>query len=87
MAVLTDLPNISDILADKLTSAGITSYDDLISLGSVAVTMKIRGGVDPGACYNMLYAIEGAIRGIRWYTIPKEERHQLQREFDHVAGY
>ncbi len=87
MKTLTDLPNIGDTLADKLSVAGISSYDDLVSLGSVEVMLKIRYGVDPGACYNMLYAIEGAIRGVRWHTIPKEERNQLKKEFDHAAGY
>ncbi len=87
MNSLTDLPNIGDALADKLSVAGINSYDDLISLGSVEIILKIRDGVDPGACYNMLYAIEGAIRGVRWHTIPKEERNQLKKEFDRAAGY
>ena len=86
MESLTDLPNIGGTLAEKLVSAGVTNYDDLASLGSVKVALKIRDGVDPGACYNMLYAIEGAIRGIRWHTIPKEERNQLKREFDYAAG-
>ena len=84
---LAGLPNIGDVLAEKLAVAGITCYDDLVSLGSVEVALKIRDGVDPGACYNMLYAIEGAIRGVRWHTIPKEERNQLKKEFDHAAGH
>jgi len=87
MEKLAGLPNIGDTLAEKLVSAGFTCYDDLASLGSVEVTLKIREGVDPGACYNMLYAIEGAIRGVRWHTIPKEERNQLKKEFDHAAGH
>ena len=84
---LAGLPNIGDVLAEKLAVAGITDHDNLVSLGSVEVTLKIRDGVDPGACYNMLYAIEGAIRGVRWHTISKEERTQLKREFDHAAGH
>jgi DNA transformation protein len=84
---LADLPNIGEVLAEKLVVAGITCYDDLVSLGSVEITLKIRNGVDPGACYNMLYAIEGAICGVRWHTISKEERNQLKREFDHTAGH
>jgi DNA transformation protein len=87
LEILTSLPNIGETLAEKLVSAGITSYDDLASLGSVKVALKIREGVDPGACYNMLYAIEGAIRSVRWHTIPKEERNQLKKEFDHAAGH
>ena len=84
---LTSLPDIGDVVAEKLAVVGITGYDDLVSLGSVEAMLKIRDGLDPGACYNMLYAIEGAIRGIRWHNIPKEERSQLKREFDHAAGY
>jgi len=84
---LASLPNIGDVLAEKLATAGITGYDELVSLGSVEAMLKIRDGLDPGACYNMLYAIEGAIRGVRWHNIPKEERNQLKREFDHAAGH
>jgi hypothetical protein len=37
METLTGLPNIGDVLAEKLAVAGITGYDDLVSLGSVEV--------------------------------------------------
>jgi DNA transformation protein len=84
---LAGLPNIGDVLAEKLAVAGVTCYDDLVSLGSVEVTLKIREGVDPGACYNMLYAIEGAIRGVRWHHISKDERDLLRREFNHAVGH
>lgn len=84
---LTSLPNIGDVLAEKLAVAGVTDYNDLVSIGSVEAMLKIRDGLDPGACYNMLYAIEGAIRGIRWHNISKDERDQLKREFDHAAGH
>lgn len=84
---LTGLPNIGSALAEKLASAGVTSYEHLSTLGSVEVMLKIRAGLDPGACYNMLYALEGAIRGVRWHTIPKQERDKLKREFDHAAGH
>ena len=90
IAIRTDfsgIPNIGGVLAEKLTRAGITCYADLASLGSVEAALRIRAGVDPGTCYNMLYAIEGAIRGVRWHTISKEERDKLKREFDHAAGY
>lgn len=86
METLTQLPNIGGALAEKLAGAGITGYEDLASLGSVEVVLKIRDGVDPGACYNMLYAVEGAIRGMRWHDISKEERRKLMDEFDDAAG-
>jgi DNA transformation protein and related proteins len=85
MEDLTKLPNIGAVLAEKLTEAGITCYEDLVSLGSIEALLKIRASIDPGACYNMLYAIEGAIRGVRWHAIPKEERQQLKDEFDRAV--
>jgi DNA transformation protein len=84
---LAALPNIDSILAEKLATAGVTSYEDLVALGSIEVMLKLRDGLDPGACYNMLYTIEGAIRGVRWYTISKDERNWLKREFDQAAGH
>ena len=82
---LTKLPNIGAVLAEKLAGAGITGYEDLASLGSVEVLLKIRESIDPGACYNMLYAVEGAIRGVRWHDIAKAERQQLKDEFDRAV--
>ena len=87
LETLTELPNIGNTLAEKLASVGIHSYEELVRLGSIAVALKIRDGLDPGACYNMLYALEGAIRGVRWHTMPKDERDHLKREFDHIAGH
>jgi len=87
LETLTELPNIGNTLAEKLVSIGIHNYEELLSLGSVEVALKICDGLDPGVCYNMLYAIEGAIRGVRWHTIPKDERDLLKREFDHFAGH
>ena len=87
MSELTQLPNIGPTLADKLAGSGINNSDDLVSVGSIEAALKIRAGVDLGACYNMLYALEGAIRGVRWHDIPKEERRKLKGEFDQAAGY
>jgi DNA transformation protein len=78
---LTALPNIGKVLAQKLAEIGVTGYEDLASMGSVEAVLRI-GHVDPSACYNMLYALEGAIRGVRWHAIPKEERALLKGEFD-----
>ena len=81
MEDLSQLPNIGEVLAEKLSRNDITSYDDLVSLGSIEAVLRI-GETDQSACYNMLYALEGAIRGIRWHSIPREERQQLKEEYD-----
>lgn len=78
---LTQLSNIGPTLARKLQGIGIQSLEALKEIGSVEAVLQI-GVKDPSACYNMLYAIEGAIQGIRWHSIPKDERARLKSEFD-----
>lgn len=76
---LATLPNIGPVLAAKLRQSGITSYDELASLGSVGAMLRISRG-SKVVRFNMLYALEGAIRGVRWHSIPGEERARLREE-------
>ena len=81
MEGLSQLQNIGEVLAGKLSDIGITSRADLVAKGSIETVIQI-GDTDSTACYNMLYALEGAIRGVRWHGIPREERRKLKEEFD-----
>lgn len=85
MEDLTKLPNIGKVLAKKLHEIDVHSYDDLIDIGSVEATLRIVGP-DTFRYYNMLYAIEGAIRGIRWHDMPKEDLKALKEECDLARG-
>jgi DNA transformation protein len=85
MEDLTKLPNIGEVLAQKLNEIDVFSYDDLIDIGSVEAVLRIVGP-DTFGYYNMLYAIEGAIRRIRWHDLPKEERKKLKQEYDLARG-
>lgn len=86
MEDLTKLPNIGAVLAEKLHAIDINSYEELVQLGSVEAILKIRED-NPSACYNMLFALEGAIQGIRWHGIPKEEREMLKTELHRLKGW
>lgn len=77
---LTKLPNIGPVLAEKLNSIGVHSYHDLAEMGSVAALIRI-GQTDPTAFANMLYALEGAIHGVRWHSLPKEHRQKIKEHF------
>ena len=81
MEDLTALPNIGDKLATVLHNACITSHKQLHALGSVTTVLRITG-CKPLVGYNMLYAIEGAIRGVRWHAIPKVELGLLRAKYD-----
>lgn len=76
---LTDLPNIGETLAKNLNDVGIKSFEDLKKTGSIDALKKIRTKLDTG-CLSMLYALEGAIRGIRWHDLPQKVRDELKEK-------
>jgi DNA transformation protein and related proteins len=73
---LTDLPNIGRTLAEKLKMVGISSPGDLLNTGSENAMIKIKT-IDKEACINMLFALEGAIQGIRWHNLDKSKKLEL----------
>lgn len=81
MTDLTAYPNIGNKLAAELRGAGITSYARLKELGAVEAMYRIAQG-KPLTGYNMLYALEGACRGVRWHSLSKEQRARVKTEYD-----
>jgi len=79
---LTDLPNIGAVMADTLHRVGIETPADLKAVGSVEVLLRIHRTIpDDKACVHKLYALEGAIRGIRSNDLPQGERAELWQRF------
>ena len=83
MSELAKLINIGDVLANKLLEAGIDSIDFLHALGSKEAFLLIRSIYD-GACINHLYALEGAIQGIRWHNLSPETKQDLKEFFQSI---
>lgn len=78
MDKLTDLPNISQVISANLQRAGIKTPEALREIGSKDAFLRIRAHVDEDACLNQLYALEGAVRGIRWHLLPDEVKEDLK---------
>lgn len=78
------LPNIGATLAAKLVQVGIDSKAKLISTGTENTFIKLKT-VEEHTCLNMLYAIEGAIQGIRWHNLDKQRKLEL-KEFLNLKG-
>lgn len=58
--MIIDMPNIGDVLSEKLNSVGIHSRQDLEKAGSKkAFLLLSEYTLEP--CINTLYALEGAI--------------------------
>jgi DNA transformation protein len=80
---LTDMPNVGRKVAGLLSRAGISTPEDLVRLGAVEAAVRIREirPEDP-PCRSMVAGLHGAIRGVRWHTIPKDERDALWKEYE-----
>lgn len=83
MSELTSLPNIGKELAKKIESIGVHSTKEFINTGAEQIFARIAA-TDNGACINMLYALEGAIQGIRWHEISKERKQELRSFYKHL---
>lgn len=84
MNKLNKLPNIGKILAEKLEKVGITNFEELKISGSQNAFLKLVT-IDQSACLNMLYALEGAIQGIRWHQLSVDSKAEL-KEFYHFCN-
>lgn len=80
---LTNLPNIGLTLAKKLKLVGISTPNDLINTGSENAMIKIKT-IDKDACINMLFALEGAIQGLRWHSLDKTRKVELTEFYDRL---
>ena len=82
MKPLTSLPNIGKEMARCLVAAGIHWPDALRDLGSIEAAIRVSPHKRSGpVCRSALCALEGAIRGVRWHSIPKQERDALWEEY------
>ena len=77
---LARLRNLGPASAAWLAAAGIRGEAELRALGAVEAFRRVafhRGG---DVSTNLLYALEGAIRDVRWDRLPMADRLRLRRE-------
>jgi DNA transformation protein and related proteins len=73
---LEQLPNLGPKLSAGLHEVGVDSYEELADLGAIEAWERLRaaGLFD---CCSSLFALEGAIQGVRWHHLPDERRAEL----------
>lgn len=82
MGQLQKLPNIGKVVEGLLTAVEINTPEELLTIGSKEAFLRIRS-VDPTACLNMLYGLEGAVQGIRDTKLSPETKQDLKTFFNH----
>ena len=81
MSELTSMANIGKMLAQRMADADIHTADDLVRMGAKEAFLRVKA-VYPNACVNHLYALEGAVRGIRWGGLPGDVKKDLKTFYD-----
>lgn len=77
MSRLIHLPNINSELEQKLLNVGISTPELLRERGSRNVFVKVKM-MDSSACFDMLLALEGAVKGVLTEDISQDERDELK---------
>ena len=77
MGELRGLPNIAEKLEKQLVDVGITTVEQLKSIGSREAWLRILAH-DSSACLMRLSALEGAIQGIRWHYLDTNVKESLK---------
>ena len=84
--MITDLlqqPNIGKDTATKLVQVGINSYAELKEAGTEQAFLRLQT-LDPGACIQLLFGLEGAIEGIPYTQLSPQKKLEL-REFHRMS--
>ncbi|WP_294406023.1 TfoX/Sxy family protein [uncultured Clostridium sp.] len=81
MGQLSKLPNIGAVVEEQLNSVGIKTYEQLKKAGSREAWLKIKA-IDPTACIHRLYALEGAIEGIKKNQLSPEIKTELKEFYN-----
>jgi DNA transformation protein len=77
--------NIGIVLSAKLNQVGIKSMLQLMEFGAEAAFLRLQA-IDSTICINTLYALEGAIQGIRWHNLPKARKEELLHFFNQTKA-
>lgn len=78
------LMNIGHVLEEKLAAVGILSAKELIKTGSRAAFILLKTE-DSTVCINTLYALEGAVHGIKDWQLPAAKKEELKEFYREVC--
>lgn len=81
MGELATLFNIGSVVEEQLNAVGITTYEQLKEIGSRQAWLYIKA-IDPTACIHRLYALEGAIQGVKKAQLSVEKKEELKEFYN-----
>jgi len=81
MGELSKLPNIGAAVEMQLNEVGITTKEELVKIGSRQAWLRIKQ-IDDSACIHRLYALQGAIEGIKKSQLDPNVKAELKAFYD-----
>lgn len=81
MGELTNLPNIGAVVEGQLNQIGIKTFEQLKEIGSRQAWLNIKE-IDDSACIHRLYALEGAIQGVKKVQLSTEDKTELKEFYN-----
>jgi len=81
MGELSKLLNIGKVVEEQLNQVGIEGLEQLKHIGSKQAWLKIKS-IDDSAWINRLYALEGAIQGIKKNYLSDETKMELKEFYN-----
>lgn len=86
---MTDLKkckNLGTVMIQKLNIIEVSNQEILTRLGAEKVFEKLYT-IDDSICINHLYALEGAIEGIRWHNLSNIRKEELRLFFNQLKNH
>ncbi len=81
MSELSKMMNIGKVVAEQLVQVGIETPEKLREVGAKDAWLRIKA-IDDSACIHRLYAMEGAVRGVKKTELPQEVRAELKAFYE-----
>lgn len=78
---LSSLPNIGKVTERQLIASGIETPEQLKETSAKEALLRIRLYSDPGACIRVLYALQGAIDGVKDTSLDEAAKKDLLEFF------
>lgn len=83
MPDLTSMRNIGAEMARKLAAVGIRTPEELKEAGAKGAFFRLKT-LYPSVCLVHLYALEGAIRGVEFNSLPPDRKRELKAFSDQL---
>jgi hypothetical protein len=72
--------NLGEKTAEWLATIGIHTAEDLAAYGVAKAYHQLKQSHPRKATVNVLYALQGALMGVKWDLLPEDLKDELRRQ-------